>query len=52
MNPIDVGKQAYDDGEPRWRNPYNRGTPEFVEWLRGWRQAEVEELRLLAEKRG
>jgi ribosome modulation factor len=41
---IKAGRRAYEDGFYRGNNPYLRGTHAFVMWLRGWREAETEEL--------
>lgn len=38
------GKRAYEAGLYRGQNPYSRGTIQFVDWLRGWREAESEDL--------
>lgn len=36
ISPIDKGRAAFKRGEPRTNNPYLRGTPQFVAWLRGF----------------
>jgi ribosome modulation factor len=46
MSALEKGKADFDAGVKRWMNPYSRGQPQFVAWLRGWRQAEIEELKL------
>lgn len=39
-SPEDVGSRAFRNGRDRSSNPFKRGTPEYKEWVVGWRRAQ------------
>lgn len=43
-NPAEDGYNAYYSNEPETTNPYIKGTPDYDAWLRGWKEAETDDL--------
>lgn len=41
ISPNEMGRAAFRNGEPRFNNPFLRGTPQFVAWLRGYNLEKV-----------
>lgn len=37
----EVGFNAYKQGRPRSSNPFQRGTPAFLNWIIGWRLSQT-----------
>lgn len=38
MNPYEQGYDAARKGQADWTNPYRSGTPEFANWLAGYKR--------------
>ena len=45
---VEEGVDAYRAGIPRDAGPYDAGTPDHMDWLRGWEKAEEMEFEELA----
>jgi ribosome modulation factor len=48
-NAVDEGVDAYCEGIPRDACPYDAGTQDHFDWLRGWDKAEELDFEELAD---